>query len=280
MKGIGMSFLITKASGDQEEFNIRKFRNSLKRAGASDALIDELAQKLETMSQVRTTRQIYDFAFDALQEANPPLAARYNIKRAIMDLGPAGFPFEQFIAKLYERQGYTTTTDYIAQGVCVTHEIDVIATKNEKHMMIECKFHNRPGLKVDIQVGLYVKARFDDLTQQTKIKTSFKQVTIATNTKFTTQVIAYAECIGLQLLGWSYPQENNIPHLIDQLHLHPITALTCLSSSQKRTCIKNGLVLCNDAPKHVSLFKHLGFSDQQTENIIKECKQICEPHLL
>jgi hypothetical protein len=275
-----MSFLITKASGEKETFDINKFRTSLKRANADDVIINSLVRQLETMPNLRSTRQIYHFAFNELKQLSPPIAARYSIKNAIRLLGPAGFPFEQFIGELYKRLGYTTRTDYIAQGTCVTHEIDVNAHKNDEHLMIECKFRNRPGLKIDIQTTLYVKARFEDLkniptSHNANVMTHpFSHVLIVTNTKFTTQSIAYAECVGVQLLGWSYPYKNNLPYLIDHYKLHPITALTSLSGSQKRGCIKSGLVLCSDAPHYHSTLRHIGLSEKQVEAVLNECREI------
>jgi len=275
-----VKFYIRKASGEKELFDIRKFRRSLKKAGASDTLIKKLVTDIEKQPGLRNTREIYDFALSHLQEQSPPVAARYNIKRALLELGPAGFPFEQFVEKIFKAQGYETEQGLVVQGDCVEHEVDVVAMKEDKHYMIECKFHNRQGLKTDVKVTLYIKARFDDVEKAWVKKAEhghkFHQAWIATNTKFTTQAIAYAECIGIQLLGWSYPQKNNLPELIDKFDLHPITALPSLSRQQKRAFIKNGFVLCRDAEKQKGLLKSLGFSDHQIKKLISELQAVCK----
>ena len=49
-----------------------------------------------------------------------------------MKLGPTGYPFEDFIAKLLQADGYETKVRQILKGECITHEIDVIAEKNNK----------------------------------------------------------------------------------------------------------------------------------------------------
>ncbi len=277
-----MSFYITKASGETEPFSIEKFSRSLKRAGARPEQIAQIVQEIEKIPNLRTTREIYEFAFEALQKQTPHIAARYNLKRALIEMGPAGFPFERFVAEIFKRLGYHTDVDVIAQGGCVSHEIDIVTTKDHERSMIECKFHNEQGLKVDVRVTLYIKARFDDLNKKNSHSQTeplqFHEAMVATNSKFTTQAIQYAECAGLKLLGWSYPAKDSLSELIDRLQLHPITAVTSLSRSQKRACIKNNLVLCNDVPHNTALFKQLGFSDAQVEKLIRECKLICKPN--
>jgi Holliday junction resolvase-like predicted endonuclease len=56
-------------------------------------------------------------------------------------LGPAGFFFEKYIAKLFQSEGYETLTNLLLQGKCVSHEVDVVVRKNNYLTMIECKFH-------------------------------------------------------------------------------------------------------------------------------------------
>ena len=44
-----------------------------------------------------------------------------------------------------------------------SHEIDVIAQKDGRKVMIEAKFHNEPEIRSDVQVALYTKSRFEDI---------------------------------------------------------------------------------------------------------------------
>ena len=76
---------------------------------------------------------------------------------------PAGFPFEQFVARVFEAEGYQTKTNQIVSGHCIDHEVDVVVNNKEKHFMVECKYHNRQKLKSNVKVTLYIKARFDDV---------------------------------------------------------------------------------------------------------------------
>lgn len=273
-----MSFYVKKASGEKELFDPEKFKTSLRRAGANQEIIDEIIQELEKQPAMRSTKKIYRFAHDYLESHKPALAARYSIKHALFDLGPAGYPFEQFIGHLFERQGYKVTTNKLMSGFCVEHEIDVLAIKDSMQYIIECKFHQRQNYKSDIKIPLYVKARFDDIIEAlSQKKTSIPfQPYIVTNTKFTTEAIKFAECRNIKLLDWSYPYGESLPVLIDKYKLHPITALSSLSQNQKSALIKQGVILCKDAAKHQQVFSRIGLSAQKARKIIAEAQEVCE----
>ena len=180
-----------------------------------------------------TTQEIYQYAFELLRdEEKRPVAARYSIKRAVLDLGPSGFPFEQFVAQIIKTMGYDNVkTGVAAQGKCVSHEVDVMAEHDGKHMAAEVKFHNSLGIKTDLKVALYVHARFEDLRNSSH---HIDEGWLITNTRFTRNVVKFATCSNLKLLGWDYPRGRGLEVLIDEAHVHPITALTTLTSKEKR----------------------------------------------
>jgi len=272
------TFTITKSSGTRELFSKQKIRLSLQKAGARSSLIDNVIENIIN-EKPHSSKQIHEIIMTILKKKNPAVAARYNIKHAIIELGPAGYPFEQFIAHLFSKQGYRTATNRIIRGYCVEHEIDVVAQKKNKHYMIECKFHNRLGAKSDVKVPLYLQARFNDVLRAwKKDKThmhEFHQAWVVTNTTFTSQAIVYAQCMNIILLGWKYPKARGIIHLIDQFGLYPITTLTTLSRAQKKYFIQQGFVLCHDAQKYAHLFKQLGISPRTMNKLMKEAKAVC-----
>lgn len=270
---------IIKSSGDKELFSIKKFRRSLQKAGASKKLIDQLAKEVEKRTDLKTTQEIYRFALRRLGKQARPVAARYNLQNALIQLGPTGFPFEQFVAELFKYEKYKVQVGQIVDGFCVAHEIDVIAQKNNQHFMVECKFHNRPGLKSDIKVTLYVQARFEDLRkkweQDPKHTLEFHQAWVVTNTKFTSQAIAYGTCAGMNLLSWSFPKKGSLAQRIDQSGMYPITCLTSLTMKQKKILIEKDFVLCRDVRKHTQHLRELGLSDYKVEQVIAEAEGVC-----
>jgi hypothetical protein len=273
-----MTKIVTKASGEQEAFSKEKFQRSLRKSGATEDLVEQLTQEVMQDPSLTSTLDIYKYAFNKLRKNKPAVAARYNLKAALSELGPQGFPFEKFVAEIFRKKGFEAEVDQILSGFCVTHEVDVLLKKDGQHHMVECKFHI-PHLKVNVKVPLYIKARFDDLEkrhQESKQDKAIHQAWVVTNTKFTSEAIAYGECVGINLLGWAYPEKDNLARLIDEFGLHPVTALTTLNRKQKRMIMGEGFVLCKDAAQHRKLLRSLGLNDQKIERVVQEAEEMCE----
>lgn len=266
--------VITKSNGDKEVFNPLKLENSLLRAGARAKNATEIAQHItRELKEGMSTSQIYKHAFFLLHKSERPTALRYSLKRAIIDLGPSGFPFENFIAEIFKNKGFTTETGRIVKGACVDHEIDVVAYNENKLIMVEAKFHNELGVKSDLKVALYVKARYDDLE-----KTSFffgkerklDEGWLVTNTKFTSTAIQYDKCQKLKLIGWNYPEKDNLQNMIEDAGLHPLTCLTTLSTTEKHSLLKKGIVLCRTLLENPEALKAVGIPEDKISHIKDE----------
>ncbi|MDZ7586882.1 MAG: restriction endonuclease, partial [Patescibacteria group bacterium] len=170
-----MNIQVKKASGVLESFSEDKVRQSLKRAGAMPKVIDKiLVQLIGQLHNGITTRAIYKQVFNLLNQYQSGLGYHYSLKDSLMQLGPSGYPFEKFITRLLDHMGYKTQTNIIKKGQCIEHEIDVLANKDNKQYLIECKFHNRPGTKTRSKDALYTQARFEDLSHE------FNQVWLVT----------------------------------------------------------------------------------------------------
>jgi len=271
---------ITKASGEQAEFSEEKIRKSLRRSGASEEQINRIVKEVSTkLFNGITTRQIYRIAFGLLKKSSRHVAARYHLKKAIMELGPSGFPFEKFFAELLNHQGYITKTDQLEKGRCVIHEIDVIAEKDHHYFLAECKFHNQAGKINDVQLPLYFQARFTDVMEEweknqvraEKIHTGW----VVTNTRFSVDAIRYGTCAGLKLLGWDYPFGSALKDQIDTLGLYPLTCLTSLLRSEKQELLNKGIVLCRDLQIHKEILESLHIKPIRLSVINKELEELC-----
>ena len=158
------SVRITKASGEKVPFSEEKLRHSLERSGATESQIDFVVDEVnDLLYEGIPTGKIYRKAYEMLRKRSRSKAARYKLKKAIMELGPSGYPFERFVGAILEQQGFRSEVGVVVDGKCVTHEIDVLAVKNSKLILVECKFHNRPGVKCDVKVPLYIHSRFRDV---------------------------------------------------------------------------------------------------------------------
>ena len=270
---------IVKANGEKQPFSEEKLLHSIRRAGIPQALHDKVVNHIKNrLHEDMTTSEIYYHISEFLGESAHPYAkARYSLKQAIMELGPTGYPFEDFLARVMEKMEYTTKLRTIVSGKCVTHEIDVIAEKHTvmpNKIMVEAKFHNQSGIHTNIHVALYTKARFDDV----KDKNKFTEAWLITNTKASTDAIAYANCVRMNLVSWSYPEGDSLRDWVERYHMYQITVLTRLSPSQKQQLFEKGIVLCSDICKNHSILETLNLSKQKIEEIIKEVEFVCNTH--
>lgn len=278
-----MSVLITKADGSTEFFKIEKLRRSLRRAGASPSEINEIVSDVDKiLYDGMQTQEIYRHAFSLLRQSKPPAAARYSLRRALFGLGPTGFPFEVFLGKLFESEGYTTKTGIIIEGKCAPHEIDIAAYKETHSFVGEAKFHARPGIKSDLQVAMYSYARLLDLRDARICQEDIcgiKEFWLITNTKFTTTAENYGKCVGLNMLSWDFPRNNNLHDRIQRSGVYPVTVLQTISPSQVQTLINRGIILCKDILEQQHTLRHLHLSKRKLEALMDEVTQICRDKL-
>lgn len=275
---------ITKASGQKAPFNKGKLKQSLLRAGASDAKADEVvAEVMDMLVEGMSTKKIYKVAFRMLRSHSRPAASRYKIKQALIELGPTGFPFELFMSELLKNRGYAVKVDEVVQGHCVTHEIDILAEKGNEQLIIECKFHNRQGYISDVKIPLYIQSRFLDVeTFWNQIKGQEHKALqgwVVTNTRFSTDAIQYGNCMGLHLMGWDYPHNSGIRDWVDQTGLHPITSLTTLTIAEKQHLLDKKVVLCKMLHLKPSLLEGVGVREPRLQKVVDECKALCQAHL-
>ncbi len=196
--------IVQKKSGEREEFNVQKLEHSLKKAGASSIMINKVIKKVEKILYDGIgTKEIYEKAFKWLKQQDYVSASRYDLKGALLRLGKKGYIFEKYIALLMQKQKYKTETNVVLQGECVSHEIDVLAQKNGKITLVECKHHMKPWTQLHIQTALYLYARFLDL------KEDIDKVMLVTNTKVSYQAIHYCQCKDIGVLAWKYPKEKD-----------------------------------------------------------------------
>lgn len=271
---------ILKSDGEQELFDREKLRASLRRSGASTMVANEISDSIESeRDSIKTTDEIYKIAFAKLKKLERRTAMRYSLKRSLFSIGPTGFPFETYVAKLLAHKGYTTKTGLLLRGKCVEHEIDVVAYDTDDLIMVEAKFHNDVHLSTDTKVALYVKARYDDLKDSTfDIDGQKRRLTngiLLTNTTFTTTAIAYAECAGLELISWDYPQKGNLYDLIETSGIYPLTCLMALSKKEKARLITAGVLNVSDISSNIELLKEMGISDKKISELLEEVELIC-----
>ena len=265
--------LVTKYDGTTEVYSEDKIKNSASRVGVPDELQQQMIESIRgRLYEGISTREIFALIKDFLKSSGSPhLAMKYNLKQALAELGPSGYPFEKYVSLLLSAEGYETKINQTIAGTCVTHEVDVLAFKDNMTYFIEAKFHKNPSQRTDVRVTLYIKARVEDLSSNWKEGKT--RAWIVTNTRFSSDAIQYGECQNIKLTSWGYPKGNGIADIIDRTGLHPITIIDDLSTSDKLRLLTSGVVVCSQLMDPAN---HYLLSNEFIRNTLPHLAKICQ----
>lgn len=263
-----------KASGEKQAWDPRRLRQSLSRAGVPDKVARQLVRELDQHLDAKvTSAKVFREVRDRLAARDAVLAARYGLKQAIVALGPEGYRFERLTARVLAAQGFTVQVGQVVQGHCVSHEVDVVALKDDKHFMVECKFHTTQGKKCDVKIPLYIHARFKDIEERwMKLPghaSRFHQAWLVNNTRFTGDALQYGACRGMHLVGWDYPEGGSLRELVEQTSCWPITCLHQLSKREVKFLLEKDVLICEDLVSHPALLEQAGIEAARRATILE-----------
>ena len=266
---------VVKTSGERETFDEKKLRGSLRRAGASGRDQDRVIAEIRRQLQPGTpTKKLFRIAFQLLRHTTRPAsAARYSLQRAIGELGPSGFPFEQFLGALLAHEGWRARIGVRLRGRTIQHEVDLDARKGSRRVLGECKFRRDPNGKVDVKTALYVYGRAMDLRA---VAGGYDEFWLVTNGRFTDDAQRLGEGSGLYLLGWNHPKGESLRERIDRAGLHPVTCLTHLRKAEKQQLMRQGLVVVADLHDAPRALDRLRLSQNRLRQVRGEVDALCE----
>ncbi len=266
---------VKKYSGELVEFDVNRLKGSLSKSGASPDVVDDVWTSMKPfLYEGIPTRDLYKIAFRLLKKQSDSFAARYSLKRALKDLGPAGYHFEQWVAKLFEHVHYRTLTGQILIGHSISHEIDVIAQNDNELLLVECKFRNTEDAKISVTTPMYFLSRVKDLENVAFTffgkSMCFTAGWLVTNAYMTTDSIRFAQHYGVNLLAWDYPEASSIKRRVDDTGLYPITCLTTITKAEKEVLLKRGCILVKDILHDHTLLEALDCAPRKVRRIIEE----------
>jgi len=271
---------VIKDTGEEEIYSKDKFCTSLRDSGAPNDLVGSVCSSVEKdLTPGITTSEIFRRASQYLIKENLYVAGRYNLKRGIRELGPAGFLFEQFLEVILKSMGYVTRRNIMMEGECVSHEIDVVAQKEGNHYLVEAKYHNMKGAKVHIDTIMYADARLEDIYRLQEVKED-EQAThsmwLMTNTKFTSKTITYGRCRGIKMTGWNYPEKESLAKIIAEHVLFPVTVLPSIDKDSLEKFAKFNMMLAQDIIPHSpeELVKKFEIEKTRAQSIVKEANAL------
>ncbi|MDD5146771.1 MAG: hypothetical protein PHN39_03500 [Candidatus Pacebacteria bacterium] len=270
---------IINSRGEQEPFSVKKVERSARRVGASGKLAQKISQEIaHNVYTGISTKEIFRQVKRMLHREAPPAALRFSLKEAMQLLGPTGFPFEQYIAEIFESWGFRIKTNQLVSGHCCSgYEIDFLAERESILKLVECKFRQASQGIVQIEVALANYARFLDIKnrfdyqKQRKSQQEIKSL-LVTNTRFSSRAIRYCECVGVELLGWNYPKNKGLEFFIDSEGLYPVTILPSFKREWGDTFSRKGLMMVKDIlnTDPNSLGQKLGLPVAQLRSLISE----------
>lgn len=265
---------IKKSTGEFEPFSEKKLQRSIVRSGLnpkfSRLISKEVSQKIHPGA---STKEIYRQTMNLIKKKSTVAATHYSLKKSLLELGPTGYEFEKLIAKYFEAIGFDTMTGVTLKGKYVTHEVDVIATKNDTSYYTECKFHNNSGRKNDVKIALYVKARWDDL-KDGESGDYLDGYYIASNTAFTKDAIEYSKGVGLKLLGINAPDGQSLLDQLKTYKLYPITSLIRLKKHYATVLLSKKIILCSELLKEESLLLKIGMPREEIHQVFTDIKKL------
>ncbi|MFD2891749.1 ATP cone domain-containing protein [Flavobacterium chuncheonense] len=270
---------VKKNSGEVVAFNKEKLIRSLLASGATLDKANDIIDDIESQFYDGiTSRKIYRLAFQKLKSSSKAHAARYSLKKGIMALGPAGFHFEKFIARIFELQGCQSQTNIVVEGSCTSHELDVVIKKDNHIAMIECKFHGSQETKTDVKVPMYILSRFNDVKGNTYNffgdKNQISKCWLVTNNRFTSEAIKFGTCSNLNLMSWDYPPQSGLKDLVSKYNVYPITCLTTLTMAEKEILLLQNILTVYNLLHNKDGFAKLKLSQSRVKNVMKECEEI------
>ncbi len=273
------TFRIRKNTGEYVDFDIDKLKAALTRSGASGPEIEAVIKEVgSSLYDGITTHKIYSVAYKVLRKVSHRVAGRYRLKKAMLELGPTGYPFEKFVARLLHFQGFEVQTGQLVKGKCVTHEVDVVARKDGHQIMVECKYHSDNRGKSDVKVPLYIHSRFMDIEDTWRALPGNKDVhfqgMLVTNSRFTDDALEYGICSGLKLVSWDYPAGNSLRDWIDRSGFHPITSLQSLNKLEKQKLLEQGIVICQDIIQKTEVLDKVVSPNRRISQVIKEARAL------
>ncbi len=271
---------VRKRGGGTEDFRVDKFRSSLLRSGADPGVVDiVLDHVMEQVGPRTTTQEIYRLAHARLKRKDDACGMRYTLKRALFRLGPTGYPFEKYIADIFEEYGYRTKVGITLEGKCVSHEVDVLAVSDSEVIAMECKYHNARGTTTDVKVALYVHSRVLDLEPTLTATYRGRKFSgrLVTNTRCTADALDYARCAGLDVLSWRHPEGNGLEEMIESRRLYPVTMIYGMKAGLVQKLIEANILLLRDllALDSKILQSRFGLAPAKVRTLKKKAQVLC-----
>jgi hypothetical protein len=100
---------------------------------------------------------------------------------------------------------------------------------------------------------------------------------LVTNTRCTSDAIKYANCVGLRIVSWKYPEKESLENMIENRKLYPATILSSVKKNTIDILFRNNILFAKDiADMDEQMFMKRSGLDAETARILKhEADVLC-----
>lgn len=260
---------VIKADGKKEPFQEEKIIQTCLRSGATRDQAESIARKAkDAFREDVSTHKLYVFVADELDKIGN--AHLFLLREAVANLDPV--TFELYTKKILEAHGYKCVWNKVVLGRFVEHQIDILAQKDGKTYIVECKRHFNPHRFTGLGICLQVEARLRDLAEGCTVGNNSiraNEAWIVTNTKFSDHAKQYAKGVGIRLTGWKYQEEFALEKMIEKSKALPVTVLKT-DPSVHRQLIKKKIITLQDLLKEKPKLPNIKDLMQQSRDILNK----------
>ena len=236
---------VTKADGKTQLLSRKKIIKTCLHLGVSLIDAGKIADQIEKKAYNGiSTKKILQMIFRLIRKYKPLIKYQIDLRRALSLINPAP-DFERFIQILLAENGYQVTPNQIIMGKCVEHEVDAIASKDDKTYIVEIKHHYKYHTPTSLDVSRISRAVFEDVTEgyeHGKNNLKINSAMIVCNTKLSEHAKRYADCRKILHIGWSSPKNMDLQTMIEKKKIYPITLLRGLGVKAKNNLMSNNII--------------------------------------
>jgi len=270
---------VIKADGTKEKFDKNKIIRTCKRAGVSKEVAKKIANLISKKAYNGiSTHEIYKMILTELDKRKDKSSFVYRIREAIANLDPVSF--ELYAKKVLEAHGYKCKWNLKIQGESIDHQVDIVASLQNKFFYVECKRHSNPHRFTDLGVCLETQARLEDMRngfKKGKNKYYFDSAWIFTNTKFSEHAKKYSKAKSIRLTGWKYQGDFSLEKMVLSKKIFPITILRTKDEVFKRLLEKKIITISDllEIPNK-KLKEITGLTEEGVKDILNRAKLLLQ----
>jgi hypothetical protein len=237
--------MVVKVDGTRVAYDPKKVERTLRRYNTPLKLVKRISQDIsDRVKDGTTTRQIFQWIEEELDQNQPRLRVRRNLREALAMIPPAP-AFEKYIQGLLKLEGYQILPNRILKGKCGEHEVDGIIQNKNARMFLEIKHHYAHHTLTGLDVPRIAYAILMDLQEgynSGRQKNWYSGAIIICNTKLSPHAQRYSKCKNIQHIGWKSPRNRNLERLVTRHKYYPITILQNLRRQHLHVLVNNGIL--------------------------------------